>query len=153
MNTTGRPVTRLRFRAVDITTATSAPAAPGVAVLRVLTSPGEPLLLTTGGGTAQTEGLRLETPPAPAAGGGYNSSVSADGVQLATPLAPGASIDVNFLLAVDHDAHAVGGDADETFADEMVDGGGFGAHGYSMRRAEAGRRVGGNSSRRVASGL
>jgi len=101
VNTTGRMVTRLRFRAVNITTAVNGGPTPGVAVLRVLTSADEPILVTTGGGTAQTEGLRLEMPPAQPAGGGYNSTVAADSVQLATPLAPGAVIDVNFLLAVD----------------------------------------------------
>jgi hypothetical protein len=44
--------------------------------------------------------LTLETPPNQAAGGGFNSSLSAGTVTLAAPLAAGASIDVNFVLTI-----------------------------------------------------
>jgi hypothetical protein len=42
----------------------------------------------------------LEVPPTQAAGGGFNSSLSAGTVTLAAPLVPGASIDVNFVLNI-----------------------------------------------------
>ena len=99
-NNTATPVTRLRFRVVDITTFRPADAA--TADLRVLSSaPFTGSCTGTGGGctgspaTAAFLGVTLETPPAQPAGGGYNSSLT-----LASPLAPGASVNVHFLLGV-----------------------------------------------------
>jgi hypothetical protein len=110
VNNTGAPVTRLRFRIVDITTV-SIPA--GIADLRALTSTN----ITVNGvmdadtcaatGTPTTVpcsvtvfGTTLEEPPTQAIGGGHNSTLSAGTITLASPLAPGASINLQFLLGV-----------------------------------------------------
>lgn len=97
-NNTGGPVSRLRFRAVDMTTGT-APA--GTADLRLLTSTDIPAATLVGGGTVLIRGLRLEEPPGQLGGGGINASVSDDTINLATPLGPGASVNVQFLLGVE----------------------------------------------------
>ena len=99
-NNTGGSVTRLRFRAVDITTSA---APPGTADLRVMTS--NDLAIAAGGnpcgtGAIQLRGTSLETPPSPTSGGGLNSSLSSDTVTLSTPLAPGATINIRLLVGV-----------------------------------------------------
>jgi hypothetical protein len=94
-NNTGLPVTRLRFRVVDLTT--FAPA--GTADLRARSSTDETVTLT-GGAQITVRGTTLETPPAQASGGGFNSSLSAGTVTLASPLAPGATIDVQWMLGL-----------------------------------------------------
>lgn len=97
-NMTGAPVTRLRFRIVDITTA---PAPTGTADLRALGGQsGSFTVMITGGGSATVQRLTLEQPPNQANGGGFNASLSADSVATVTPIAPGASINVEFLLGV-----------------------------------------------------
>jgi hypothetical protein len=90
-NNTGAPITRLRFRVVDITTFP----APGVATadLRVLTSVDTTAVVndaTTCGAeslpapcTATVRGTTLEEPPAQANGGGLNSSVIVSNVTTA----------------------------------------------------------------------
>jgi subtilisin-like proprotein convertase family protein len=91
-NNTGLPVTRLRFRVVDITT-TNTPGGP-FADLRVLTSTDT----TANGGTITIRGTAVEAPSDPTAGGGSNSSVV-----VAIPggfLSPGATINVRYLLGV-----------------------------------------------------
>ena len=105
VNATGFPITRLRFRVVDITTF---PAPSGIADLRPRT--GTDLTIngindagTCAGATPCTVtvlGTTLEQPPTQNNGGGFNSSLSSDTVTLATPLAPGDSINVHFLLGV-----------------------------------------------------
>jgi hypothetical protein len=107
-NTTASTVTRLRFRVMEMTTGPTPP--PGTADLRAITS--TPVLLTgvndpatcASTGTPTTapcqvtaQATVLETPPAQAVGGGYNSTLS---VAIPGGLAPGASIDVNFALGV-----------------------------------------------------
>src|SRR6185437_5910014 len=105
VNATGFPVTRLRFRVVDISTL---PAPSGIADLRPRTSSD---LEVSGINDADTclgetpctvivSGTTLEQPPTQNIGGGFNSSLSADQVTLATPLAPGDSINLHFLLGV-----------------------------------------------------
>ena len=97
-NFTGAPVTRLRFRVVNITTTGSAPVyAPPQCQLRVLSSADLPAVGTSGG-FVLVKGTTLEEPPAQAAGGGLGSSVT---VSLGTPLANGAAVNVNFLLGVE----------------------------------------------------
>src|SRR2546423_388661 len=106
VNNTGAPVTRLRFRVVDITTR----AAPsGIADLRARTSTDLAVdnvndADTCPGGvtpcTVTVMGTTLEQPPSQPNGGGHNSSLSADAVTLQTPLAPGDSIHVRFLLGI-----------------------------------------------------
>ena len=105
VNNTGAPVTRLRFRIVDISTI-SVPG--GIADLRALTSTDVLGVLVTDSGTCSAagqsapctltvQGTTLETPPAQPIGGGHNSSMT---VTLGTPLAAGASINLQFLLGV-----------------------------------------------------
>ncbi|MGI8918728.1 MAG: beta strand repeat-containing protein [Pyrinomonadaceae bacterium] len=103
-NNTGSPVTRLRFRAVDMR---SLPPAAGNADLRLFTSSSfTATCVGSGGGCAgpgsviMIEGTTLEQPPTQTLGGGLNSSASAGTITLASPLAPGASINVQFLLGV-----------------------------------------------------
>jgi hypothetical protein len=111
VNTTGGPVTRLRFRVIDITTF---PAPSGIADLRPRTSvavvvagindlttctqtgapPGTPPC------TATVNGTTLEQPPSQPNGGGFNSSMSTGIVTLATPLPGGAAINLQFLLGI-----------------------------------------------------
>jgi hypothetical protein len=104
-NHTGSPVTRLRFRIVDITTF---PALLGTADLRAITSTQVTATCQSEGGTPhlcsdnaspQTtiEGTTLETDTAGQSNGGaFNSTLS-----LATPLPAGASVNVQFLLGVE----------------------------------------------------
>jgi hypothetical protein len=110
VNNTGAPVTRLRFRIVDI----SAIAVPGgIADVRALTSSNVTVNGVTDAGTCLAAngvattpctitvlGTTLEQPPAQSIGGGLNSSMSAGTITLGTPLAPGASINLQFLLGV-----------------------------------------------------
>jgi len=105
VNNTGAPVTRLRFRIVDISTI-SVPG--GIADIRALTSANVAVNGITDNGTCAAAGFTapctitvlgttLETPPAQALGGGHNSTVT---ISLGTPLAAGASINLQFLLGV-----------------------------------------------------
>ena len=95
------PISRLRFRVIDVTGPGSDNTCGGplCADVRVLTSQdgeaGSPNI-----GVVTVRGLTLEQPPAQANGGGFNSSISANSITLATPLAPGASINVEFKLGV-----------------------------------------------------
>jgi hypothetical protein len=108
-NNTGAPVTRLRYRIVDISTAIQ-PVGP-VADLRALTSSIEPSVgpvhdsvTCAPGGTpcsvTVTATTLEEAPPTQAIGGGYNSTVSSDTVTI-TPLANGNSILINFKFGVE----------------------------------------------------
>jgi hypothetical protein len=109
VNQTGGPITRLRFRIIDLS---SFPVTDSVAAdLRPRTS-----TTTTVSGindvatcaaegftppcTVTLQGTTLETPAAQPNGGGLNSSLSVGSVSLATPLAAGASVNVQFLLGV-----------------------------------------------------
>ncbi|MBC7931289.1 MAG: Ig-like domain-containing protein [Rubrivivax sp.] len=113
VNNTGGPVTRLRFRIIDVTTF---PSVTGRADLRALTSTDLGGITVNDAGTCgavQTppstsstppcnvtvRGVTLEEPPTQPNGGGFNSSLSADSVTI-TPLAPGESINIRFLLGV-----------------------------------------------------
>jgi hypothetical protein len=100
-NNTGLPVTRLRFRVINITGpgSESTCGATPCADVRALSSSDATVTLSN-----QTQvvvrGVRLEEPPTQPQGGGFNSTVSADFITLATPLAPGASVNVQFTLGV-----------------------------------------------------
>ncbi len=111
VNNTGAPVTRLRFRIMDISTAFVSPGS--VADVRALTSSAvtltgvaDSLTCLASNGVATTpcsitvQGTTLETTPAQPLGGGLNSSMSAGTITLATPLTSGASINLQFLLGV-----------------------------------------------------
>jgi len=105
VNATGFPVTRLRFRIVDISTF---PAPSGIADLRLRSSTDVEVSGINDADTCLGEtpctvtvlGTTLEQPPAQPNGGGFNSSLSADTVTLGTPLAPGDSINLHFLLGI-----------------------------------------------------
>ena len=107
-NNTGAPVTRLRFRIVELTTFPSP--GSGQADLRALTSsdgtvsgvidtvtcaaePGSPAPPCI----VSVKGTTLEQAPTQVNGGGINSTMA---VTLGTPLANGASINVGFVLGV-----------------------------------------------------
>jgi hypothetical protein len=124
-NNTGVPVTRLRFRVIDITTF---PAPSGFADLRPRTSTLSAAVANPCGGPAvNIEGTTLETPPSQPNGGGFNSSLSVTSVttapiptgtkpraimvkvpasvkegsfDLMAPLPAGSSINVQFLLGI-----------------------------------------------------
>jgi subtilisin family serine protease len=92
-NSTPAPVTRLRFRIVDITTA---PATPATADLRARDA--FDANVTTSVGAVLVKGTTLEQPPAQVLGGGLNSTLT-----VALPggaLAPGATVNVQFVLGV-----------------------------------------------------
>jgi hypothetical protein len=95
-NNTGGPVTRLRFRIIEMTTF---PAPAGMADLRARTSPNEASVSTSTGSVAVT-GTTLEEPPAQPNGGGVNATLSAGTITTGTPLANGASLNVSFLLGI-----------------------------------------------------
>ena len=96
-NTTPDPITRLRFRVVDITTLNSPVTTAPQADLRVLSSTGT--VTNSAGATVVTvTGLTLETPPTQSLGGGLNSSLTV--IPPNGSLASGGTIDVQFLLGV-----------------------------------------------------
>ena len=94
-NTTGAPVSRLRFRVVDVTTLNSPNPGGAQADVRWLNS--SDITVTTSRGTLNVRGTVVQTPPAQASAGGLGSSGTV--VPVGT-LAPGATIDVRFLLGV-----------------------------------------------------
>lgn len=96
-NTTPDPITRLRFRVVDITTLNSPVVTAPQADLRVLSSTGT-VTDSQNQTVATVMGLTLEQPPTQALGGGLNSSLTV--IPPNGSLAAGNSIDVQFLLGV-----------------------------------------------------
>ncbi|HEU4595905.1 MAG TPA: hypothetical protein VFS10_12250 [Pyrinomonadaceae bacterium] len=109
-NNTGAPVTRLRFRVLDITTF---PAPSGIADMRPRTSTATVIALINDPATCAAngvpatapcsvtvEGTTLEQPPGQPSGGGFNSTMSAGTVTLATPLENGESISVQLLYGL-----------------------------------------------------
>jgi hypothetical protein len=106
-NTTGVPVTRLRFRIIDITTFPEGMSNNGIAWLAARTSSDyTATCVGTGGGcaapgaTVDIRGTTLEEAPLQSNGGAFNSTLSAGTITLANQLASGASINVQFLLGV-----------------------------------------------------
>jgi subtilisin-like proprotein convertase family protein len=101
-NNAGVPITRLRFRIVDITTF---PSISNVADLRPRTSTSVVVTVDRppcGSGTSNVavQGTTLEQPPSQPNGSGFNGSLSVGTITPGTPLAAGASVDVRFLLGV-----------------------------------------------------
>jgi hypothetical protein len=101
-NNTGAPVTRLRFRIVDLTTF---PAPAGFADLRARTSTLQAVAITgpnaaCPANVCTVQGTTLEVPPAQPNGGGFNSTLSANTVTLATPIPNGQSVNVQFMLGI-----------------------------------------------------
>jgi CSLREA domain-containing protein len=99
-NATTRPVTRLRFRLVDITAGTPE---SGTADLRAL-SGGDVSVTNSQGQTLEVKGLTLEevsaSTPSQPVGGGLNSSLSAGTITLAQRLSAGNFIDLEFRIGV-----------------------------------------------------
>lgn len=99
VNQTGSPVTRLRFRVVDITTLNTPNIVGGGAQadVRLLSSDG----VTRAPVVSGLKGLTLEQPPTQPRGGGWNSSVVVDLSALpGGNLGASQSVDVQFLLGV-----------------------------------------------------
>lgn len=96
-NNTGAPITRLRFRIIDLTTF---PSPAGTSDLRMRSSGQILVPLGNGGLSALVRGTTLEQPPAQPNGGGVNGSLSAQTVTLGAPLNPGSSVNLRFLFGV-----------------------------------------------------
>jgi hypothetical protein len=109
-NETGASVTRVRFRIEDISTF---PAALGAADLRfrstglvVVAGVNDAATCVATGSpstppcTVSVQGTTIDTPPAQAIGGGFNTSMTAGTVTLNTPLANNSSINLQFLFGV-----------------------------------------------------
>ena len=101
-NTSGAPLTSLRFRIVDLTTF---PAPSGIADLRPITSTA--LVVAVDGPTCDAttanvnvEGTTLEQPPSQPNGSGFNGSLRVNSVTAGTPLANGASVNLRFLNGI-----------------------------------------------------
>ncbi|HEX8071863.1 MAG TPA: alpha-amylase family glycosyl hydrolase [Pyrinomonadaceae bacterium] len=94
-NSTGQPITRLRFRVVDITTLNTPNPGGAQADLRLLDSSDLPV--TTSLGQLTVRGTLLEQPPTQASGGGLNTSAV---INLPGAIQPNVSVDVRFLLGV-----------------------------------------------------
>ncbi|MGI8898509.1 MAG: Calx-beta domain-containing protein [Pyrinomonadaceae bacterium] len=117
INNAGQPITRLRFRIVDVTTLPSIgtgcnlePAPLGcVADLRAVTATGTLVSVNdpatcapaTAPCNAIVQGTTVESPPDQPIGGAFNSTWSAGSVTLATPLAIGASMNLQFVAGVE----------------------------------------------------
>ena len=88
-NNTGAPVTKLRFRVIEMSNG-----GVNTAILRAINS-GD---ITVNG--QPVKGLTLETPPAQPTGGGVNSTLCVGSITLAAPLANGAKVNVQFRLGI-----------------------------------------------------
>ena len=100
-NNTATPITRLRFRVIQITTLNSPVVVGSQAQLRVLNSGSS--VVTVQGVPTTVEGTTVETPPAQASGGGLNSSLGRSlvaGTVINTPIAPGQTVNVQWVLGV-----------------------------------------------------
>ncbi len=101
-NNTGRPVTKLRFRVVNMTTLGTSTlcGSCNYADLRIVGSSGT-VTDSTGAVVYTATGLQLEQPAAQDLGGGYNSTVVVDLSSLPNgALAAGNTLSVQFLLGV-----------------------------------------------------
>jgi hypothetical protein len=105
INNSGGPITRLRFRIIDITTF---PAPSGIADMRArstgdLTVTVDRAPCGTGTSNIVVRGTVLEeaSPGQQSSGGAFNSSLSAGVITLASPLANGASVDVRWLYGLE----------------------------------------------------
>ncbi|HYY42201.1 MAG TPA: proprotein convertase P-domain-containing protein, partial [Pyrinomonadaceae bacterium] len=94
-NSTGRALSRLRFRVVDITSRGTPNPGGAQSDVRLLTS--TDLDVTTSLGALTVMGTLVEQPPHQPAGGGLNTSAV---LNLPGIIANGATVDVRFLLGV-----------------------------------------------------
>jgi hypothetical protein len=100
-NNTATPLTRLRFRVIQMTTLNSPVVVGSQAQLRVLNSGSS--VVTVQSLPVTVEGTTVETPPAQALGGGLNSSLGRSlvaGTIINTPIAPGQTVNVQWVLGV-----------------------------------------------------
>ena len=100
-NNTAAPLTRLRFRVIQITTLNSPVVVSSQAQVRVLNSGSS--VVTVNGVPTTVEGTTVETPPTQASGGGLNSSTGRSlvaGTVINTPIAPGQTVNVQWVLGV-----------------------------------------------------
>jgi hypothetical protein len=100
-NNTATPITRLRFRVIQITTLNSPTVVSSQAQLRVLNSGSS--VVTVNGVPTTVEGTTVETPPAQASGGGLNTSLGRSlvaGTIINTAIAPGQTVNVQWVLGV-----------------------------------------------------
>jgi hypothetical protein len=95
-NVSNQPITRLRFRIVDIT---SYPYVSGTSDIRAINS-GSVVATRSDGINVFVRGTTLETPPAQINGGAWNSTMNANNVTLASPLYPNQSANFQFMLGV-----------------------------------------------------
>jgi hypothetical protein len=103
-NKTGAPLTRLRFRVVEITTLGNQ--AENEADVRLLSNPVEGVVVTRQNQTQETlSALTLEVPPSQPLGGALNSTVRVGSINLNARLADGASVSLEFLLGVQQDGN------------------------------------------------
>ena len=99
-NNTGAPVTRLRFRLVDMTTLNSQVFYTSQADLRAMSSSDVQVTLTDGT-VVPVQGTTLEEPPTQAShGGGLNTTLKAGTITTSAPLAAGTSVDLQLQLGV-----------------------------------------------------
>lgn len=100
-NNTGKTVTQLRFRVIDITTLNSPGYTAGGAQadMRVMSSSDFTATLSNGQ-QVLVRGTTLESPPLQSMGGGLNSTLAVGVVSLSQPLAPGQTINFQWLLGV-----------------------------------------------------
>ena len=104
-NNTGQPVTRLRFRVVDISTTPegTGPGGNNIADVRALSRSGSFSVTPLAGAPITVQGLTVEQQPNQPLGGGFNASLAAPTITLQTPLsatAPNNKITVEFLLGI-----------------------------------------------------
>jgi subtilisin-like proprotein convertase family protein len=118
VNSTGVPITRLRFRVLKQTTF---PAPSGFSDLRtrnsgltVVAGINDPATCLAANGvptipcTVNVLGTTLETPPSQPNGGAFNGTYSVGTVTLGTPLAPGGSVIVGFLFGIQQTGTVMG---------------------------------------------
>lgn len=100
-NHAGENLLALRYRAVVLPTRKGGAAPSGTqADLRLLNS-GSVTLALTGGGSATTQPLTLQTPATQSSGGGLNSSLSETTITTTAPLADGATTNVEFAFGIE----------------------------------------------------
>lgn len=100
-NNTAAPITRLRFRIIDITTLNSPIVTGSQAQVRLLDSGSS--VVTVNSVPVTVEGTSVETPPTQTSGGGLNSSVGRSlvaGTIINTAIAPGQTVNVQWVLGV-----------------------------------------------------
>jgi hypothetical protein len=106
-NFDNHPISKLRFRVIEITTKNSPPYTTSAqADVRLLDS--SDVMVPTSAGTIVVKGTAVDT-PVKGLGSGYNSSAKSGVITLATPLVPcqgvmttpGCSVSVQFLLGVE----------------------------------------------------